>query len=78
MSKPKSRSERFDEDEALNARLLEYRRENFAVEVAPSRYSPYPGEVALSVTQNGHQWSTIGLLPEEIDRVIEALSKFKP
>jgi hypothetical protein len=54
--------------------LLLYRKEKFRVEVSPSRSPSYSGEVSLSITTNGFQWSSIGLLPDEINAVIKALT----
>lgn len=56
----------------LDAMMLEYRRKRFDVTCDKSRYSK--GGFDLSVTANGSQWTTISLLPEEIPRVIAALS----
>lgn len=54
--------------------LEEYRREHFAVKVAPQRSSfKEPGEIELSVTHNGHQWQVIALTPIERLAVIKAL-----
>jgi len=54
--------------------LQEYRREHFAVEVAPQRSSfKEPGEIKLSITHNGHHWQVMALTPIERLAVIKAL-----
>lgn len=59
---------------ALDAQMLKYRKEHFAVEVKPAEHPLEEGEVALSTTQNGYQWQTITLLKSEVEKVIAALS----
>jgi len=54
--------------------IIAYRRQHFAVAVNPNRYASALGELSLEVTHNGHQWRSISLLPEEAQRVIEALT----
>ena len=66
----------FELDDGWQKRLAEYRREHFAVEASPSRHGD--GEINLSLTTNGNQWQTIGLMPEEIQIVIDALIPFLP
>lgn len=68
MSEPRDKG-----DIEWEKKLFEFREKNFAVKVEPSRW--HPGEIALSITHNGYQWSTITLLPNEIDAVIKALEK---
>lgn len=62
--------------------LLKHRRENFAIEVTTRKDVPngslffsYPeeDEIVLSASSNGRQFQSISLLPEEVDKVIEAL-----
>jgi hypothetical protein len=55
--------------------LLRYRKDHFGVEVRLSRNPEYEGEKVLSVTHNGNQWQSIGLLPDEILKVITALQE---
>jgi hypothetical protein len=57
-------------------RLAAYRKEHFAVTTAAPR--KVGDTVTLSITTNGNQWQTIGLMPEEIQRVIDALIPFLP
>ena len=59
----------------LDAQVLKYRKERFAVEVKPARHPVEDGEIALSVTMNGYQWQTITLLKSEVEKVIAALRK---
>jgi hypothetical protein len=53
--------------------LREYRRKNFKVEVTKQRSPNFAGELSLSVTHNGYQWQSVGLMPDEAAQVIEAL-----
>jgi len=57
----------------IDARLLEWRKEKFAVEVKLERHPLEDGQVCLSVTSNGTQWTSISLLKSEVKKVIEAL-----
>lgn len=57
----------------IENRMLEYRRENFAVVIRPAQNPLGPGEVAMEITHNGYQWTNICLLPEEAKKVAEAL-----
>jgi hypothetical protein len=57
-------------------RLAAYRKEHFAVATAAPRKDG--DTVTLSITANGNQWQTIGLMPNEIQRVIDALIPFLP
>ena len=57
-------------------RLAAYRKEHFAVTTAAPRKDG--DTVTLSITTNGNQWQTIGLMPDEIQRVIDALIPFLP
>lgn len=54
--------------------LLEYRKRNFAVKIEPSRHADEQGEIVLSVTHNGYQWTSISLLKSEIPQVVKALT----
>lgn len=62
-------------DAALNAKLLQYRKEHFSVEVKPERHPVEDGQIVLSVTTNGTRWTSISLLREEVLKVIETLSR---
>jgi hypothetical protein len=53
-----------------------YRKEHFAVTTAAPRKDG--DTVTLSITTNGDQWQVIGLMPDEIQRVIDALIPFLP
>ena len=53
--------------------LLDYRRKHFAVEVKPSHSPEHDGELTMSVTHNGRQWHSTGLMPDEAIRIIHAL-----
>ena len=57
--------------------MIEYRKKHFAVEVTPAR-GQSRGEISLSVTSNGDQWHSITLMPDEIQRVIDALQNSLP
>ena len=62
----------------MDLSLLKSRMGNFRVEVKTSD-SPLFGEadeLLLSVTQNGHQWQGIRLLPNEARKVILALENY--
>lgn len=58
--------------------MLAYRMKNFNVEVKKSPYPSYDGskDISLSVTHNGFQWHSIGLLPCEARRVIIELENY--
>ena len=58
--------------------LLEHRQKNFAVEFGPSTSPSFNGEMCLLITHNGFQWSAIGLLPEEVEKMIAAIRKVIP
>jgi hypothetical protein len=60
----------------LEARALEYRKENFDVSVEPHRSPIEHGEILLRITHNGYQWETVSLLRSEVSKVIAALSPF--
>ncbi len=60
-------------DQGTNKMLLEYRKKHFAVRITPSRYPEEDGQIDLSTTINGFQWTTISLLKSEVAKVIEAL-----
>lgn len=55
--------------------MLRFRKKHFKVTVLPEHHPIEEGHVCLSTTNNGHQWSSIGLLKDEIPKVIEALQK---
>lgn len=57
--------------------MNEYRRKHFDVEVSFCTHPTVPGEVRLSVTQNGTQWHSLILSPEERLHVIRELINFK-
>lgn len=59
-------------DKDSNARRIA----NFQVKAFPSRDPAYPGEITLEFTTNGFQWNVLGLLPQDIDKVIAVLSPF--
>ena len=58
----------------VESKMLQYRKEHFAVEVTPDRHALEPGQICLSVTNNGNQWTSISLLKGEVEKVIAALS----
>jgi hypothetical protein len=60
-----------------NDDLLKYRKKHFTVEVKPCCHPSFEGEKTLSITHNGSQWQTIGLMPWEIDATIKALADSK-
>lgn len=62
-------------DAAMDARLAQWRKEEFKVNIGPNRYSREK-EILLSVTHNGHQWNTIALNDDEIAAVIAALQEY--
>lgn len=63
------------EIEKINRDALTYRKERFAVEVKPSRHPAEEGEITLSTTTNGHQWTSISFLRSEAEKVIKALTE---
>lgn len=73
-TKPSAGAMKAAEKEQLYAEMLTYRKKHFAVEVKPERSPLEAGHVVLSVTKNGTQWASIGLLPDEVDKVIAALN----
>lgn len=64
-------------DDVDRASMLKYRKEHFEVEVRNARDTSYigAGEIILSVTHNGHHWSSLSLLPNEARCVINALEQ---
>lgn len=54
-------------------RMRKYREEKFMVEVGKSHREMYEDEIALSVTHNGSQWTSITLLPKELIEVVRKL-----
>ena len=61
----------------VNERMTAYRKKHFAVEVGPSRWG-CGDEINVSITSNGYQWQSISLMPDEIERVMDALKPFLP
>lgn len=53
--------------------LLEYRKKNFKVKVDRDSYALGAGEIYLSITNNGYQWTSISIHKREIPKVIKAL-----
>lgn len=53
--------------------LAAHRRKHFAVKITKARFPSEAGELSLSVTHNGSQWTSISLNRDEILRVIVAL-----
>ncbi len=64
-----------EEIDHLNTAMLQHRKENFAVETEVERHPIEDGQIVLSVTNNGSQWSSISLLKSEIKKVVTELSK---
>ncbi len=62
-----------DDCKLVDTKMIEHRRKHFAVEVVPARHPSDTGEVTLSVTHNGNQWTSISLLPNEVEAVLMAL-----
>ena len=62
----------------LKEDMLIHRREKFAVEVKKSRSPEFDdeGELSLSITHNGYQWQSIGLLLCEARKVIAELENY--
>ena len=58
------------------AGYVSYRREKFKVTMRRANKDSWQDWV-LEITSNGEQWMPIGLMNDEIDRVIEALKKAK-
>jgi hypothetical protein len=58
----------------VEAKMLQYRKEHFEVEVTPDKHALEPGQICLSVTSNGNQWTSFSLLKCEVEKVIAALS----
>jgi len=70
------------EYEITKKEMLEYRRNNFEIKVYTKVEFPKgsielpfseENEIILSTSTNGRQFQSISLLPEEVDKVIEAL-----
>lgn len=59
-------------EEITKRDLEDRRRQNFKVEVKRASW-PEPGEITLSITHNGDQWTGIDLTPIERLKVIKAL-----
>lgn len=59
-------------DKDSNARRIA----NFQVRAFPSRDPAYQGEITMEYTTNGFQWNVVGLLPQDIVKVIAALTPF--
>ncbi len=57
--------------------LLGYRLERFKVEVSPTRNAEFENQTTISITFNGYQWTSLSLLPVEIDKIVSALSKHR-
>jgi len=64
---------------------LKNRRKNFVMEIiskeSGSQFGmflsfPEENEIVLKVSHNGRQFQCISLLPEEVDKVIEALTPY--
>lgn len=66
-------------ESVADARMAVYRKEHFVVECKPSQY--HKGELCLSATTNGYQWTTVSFLPHEAKAAVkvlrEALKKIK-
>ncbi len=60
-------------------RTLEHRREHFKIVIDYPEWLTFShmGEIHLRITHNGASHTVIGLLPEEIDKVIGVLQKHK-
>jgi hypothetical protein len=70
---PSFLASRFD---GWKERLAAYRKEHFAV---TTRAPKKDGDIViLSIRTTDDQWQTIGLMPDEIQRVIDALIPFLP
>lgn len=63
-------------DEDLNAFLIEHRRKNFKSEVCHARFGVNKSEMSISVSHNGHQFSTISLLPNEAKILMRQMREF--
>ena len=61
------------QDKDLESAMLRHRKENFKCVVKPAEFPLEDGEIALTVTHNGYQWSCITLLKSECEQVIAAL-----
>jgi hypothetical protein len=62
--------------ERIEKEGLVFRQKHFAVKIEKSTWIEANDEVLLRVTHNGYQWSTLPLLPEEAEKVLEALRVF--
>ena len=49
----------------------------FAVKVRPAKPSAIPGELHLAVTLDGNNWNCISMMPDEIDKIINALKAYQ-
>lgn len=53
-----------------------YRKENFQVQIEPSKFRSY-SDFLISFTRNGSHWQSFDLYASEIDTVIAALQEAK-
>lgn len=60
-------------DEITKLDLENCRRKDFRVEVKRPLIPGEPGEITLTTTSNGYQWTSINLTPIERLKVIKAL-----
>ena len=56
---------------------LRHRKKHFQIDLRPAKFSIEDGEVDLSITKNGYQWTTISLLENEVKLLLEALTQYK-
>lgn len=73
-----TKKQRAEETARMNARLLDFRKEQFKARVVELSENQFPGcqepgEVCLSITKNGSQWTSISLLRSEAEAVIKLL-----
>lgn len=59
-------------DDALNS---ENRKKTFAIQIDTNPKYCDKGEILVSVTRNGYQWTSISLLPNEIEDLVDRLQK---
>lgn len=55
------------------ARMAEYRRIHFDAKIETDTSQLEPGDFVLSLTHNGHQWTSILLNKREADFIIRVL-----
>lgn len=53
-----------------------YREKKFAVEVGPANHPMTTGEMKISLTHNGYQWTSLALSPAEGRKLIAEIEAY--